>query len=327
VVGTLLGGCAERTSLEEPLGSAEQAIKGGTPATGFPEAALVNVQQNGQNSMGCTGTVIAPRVVLTAAHCVADGDGWVVSMPYAQNQTAHGSSSAVYDWTNTNDQVTPDQHDVALVFLDSPINLTTYPTIATSELANGAQIVTLGRVKGGQLSKTTVYQSGANKVSTSPPYDFNFDYSSPMVLEAGDSGGASYAIGTHTIVAVNSTGDSSVQLIARVDLLADWIAQKVAAHGGGGGGGSNPGGGTGGSSGGGGEGGGDPNGGGFGGAGPGGGGEGGSDPGGDPGGQGNGPGGWPPGWPPGGGPGGGWPPGGGKHHCVFIPWMWSYYCW
>jgi len=302
-----MGGCSSGASATDPGAPSNEAVNtgrepiiGGTPATGFPEAVLVDIQQNGQTTMGCSGTVIAPNVVLTAGHCVADGDGWNITAPYASGQTAHGSSSATFDWTQTDDDVSPDEHDVGLVFLDAPISLATYPTIATAGLADGAQIVTVGRVKGGQMSRTALYQSPGSKVkSGTPSYGFKFDYAAPIVIEHGDSGGASYSVNTHMIVAVNSTGDTKTMLIARVDLVSSWIAQQIASHADGGQGGGQGGGGEGGGGqGGGGEGG-----------GPGGGGQGGDGPGG-----GGGP----------GGPHGGGPPG---QNCVYNPWRGTYYCW
>jgi secreted trypsin-like serine protease len=211
-------------------GEDSEAIIGGTPATAYPESVLIDIQQGGRTTMGCSGSLIAPRVVLTAGHCVADGDGWQVTAPYVSSTPVHGSSSAVYDWTNSNDQVSPDQHDVALVFLDSPIQLASYPTVATAGLPDNSSIVTVGRVKGGQLSHSALYVSEPIQVRSASSYGFNFDYAAPMHIERGDSGGASYKQGTHTIVAVNSTGDNTSQIIARVDLVSSWIQKQVAAH-------------------------------------------------------------------------------------------------
>jgi hypothetical protein len=211
-------------------GEGAEAIIGGTPATAYPEAVLLDIQQGGRTTMGCSASLIAPRVVLTAAHCVADADGWQVTAPYVSSTPVHASSGAVFDWSNSNDQVSPDQHDVALVFLDAPIHLSSYPTVATAGLPDGTKIVTVGRVKNGQLSHDGLYVSEPIQVRSASSYGFNFDYAAPMRIEHGDSGGASYKQGTHTIVAVNSTGDSSTQIIARVDLVSDWIKKQIAAH-------------------------------------------------------------------------------------------------
>jgi hypothetical protein len=243
-VGAL--GCSDVCLLadsEEAVGAAGQAIVDGTPATEFPEAVLVNIQRYGQTVMGCSGTVIAPRVVLTAGHCVADGDGWEITAPYASGQKSHGSSKATYDWTQSNDQVSPDQHDVGLVFLDSPISLSAYPTIGSAALPDQAQVVTVGRVKNGQLSKSAIYKSKPVKVTSGHSYGFEFDYAAPMVIEHGDSGGPSFSVGSHTIVSVNSTGDDTTMLNARVDLLKDWIAKQIEQQGGGSSGGGGEGGG------------------------------------------------------------------------------------
>ncbi len=69
-------------------GSRTAMIKSGTSAKSYAESALVDLYQGGQLFGWCSGSVIAPQVVLTAGHCVADIDSWQVrsSCPLFQSQ-------------------------------------------------------------------------------------------------------------------------------------------------------------------------------------------------------------------------------------------------
>src|SRR5512146_1404222 len=92
-----------------------EAIIGGTAATAYPEAAYLNIDMSQSGGYACTGTLIAPRVVLTAGHCV---DGHAVWEVYVGSAYRRATSAAVYEWNeNGADTVNPEHHDVGLVFL------------------------------------------------------------------------------------------------------------------------------------------------------------------------------------------------------------------
>ena len=59
-----------------PRGGAQASIIGGDPATiaEFPSLAYIEAADQRSSGFACTGTVISPRVILTAAHCVEDLD-------------------------------------------------------------------------------------------------------------------------------------------------------------------------------------------------------------------------------------------------------------
>ena len=228
VLATVLASCslAGASGGDDP-GKYGGPIVGGTPAIHYPEAVLVDLLQNGQVVAACSGTLIAPNVVLTAGHCVHGFDGWQVIAPYASGQTAQSSKGQTHDWTDDSGVVNPSMHDLGLVFLSSPITIASYPLLATAPLVDGSQVINIGRIDNGQFSTTDLYQSKPISVTNAASEGFPYDYIANDVIEPGDSGGPDMAVGTHTIVAVNSGAGGGTEVLARVDLLVPWIQLAI----------------------------------------------------------------------------------------------------
>jgi hypothetical protein len=224
------GGCsatADGVGDGEAARAGRHPIVGGSPATDYEEAALIDM-----GNSACSGTVIAPRVVLTAGHCVINSKSWDVTAPYAGGQTASAIDGLVYDYTDTSQTTNPNMHDVGIVILGSEITLGAYPTIADTGSPDGTSIVNIGRIQDGQFSSTDLFVSQPIKIVDGAQYGFPYDYSATEIIQPGDSGGPDMLAGTHTIVSVNSGAGSGSEVLARVDLVYDWIQEQIAANGG-----------------------------------------------------------------------------------------------
>ena len=113
-LAALFLGCAAASDrsddeIDEESGGQQEPIIGGSKATSYPEAALIDM-----NGSACSGALITPRVVLTAGHCIASSS-YNVTLPFAGSQKSTGKGS-VLDYNNSSHYVDP-----AVAMLDTSL--------------------------------------------------------------------------------------------------------------------------------------------------------------------------------------------------------------
>jgi V8-like Glu-specific endopeptidase len=246
---TLFAGAAQgcRDGEESPAAPApEQAqpIIGGETDTGDPSVVAVYAQQVGATSgFLCTGSVIAPTVVLTAAHCVSASETganarFVVLTANDINKRG-GQQLAVREvhanpkWSARNLQ---SGHDEGIVILEQPTTLAPLPfnlhPLPASSTGAALRIVGYGLddgvdqtgagVKRQALTKLGAISSALIEVGDSRKGTCNGDSGGPAFMKLG---------GVETIVGTTSYGDETCSdggYDARLDVDLDFIQPFLA---------------------------------------------------------------------------------------------------
>jgi len=214
------------------------AIIGGTPDAAHP---YVGLEDNGV--FACTGTLISPRVLVTAAHCFSTSESAYGTAPDGAPrvevtfaQQGFFDAAAVFHMGNyyfdpgfftASGKGLPgfDTHDVAIIVLDAPVAMPQYGSLpALGQAARTARVDEVGygvqhlgkpdpcdpscrRVPDAFFTR---FAAPANVVSTGNRVAAEFIKLSANTSQAkggtcfGDSGGPDFVAGTSIVLAENS---------------------------------------------------------------------------------------------------------------------------
>jgi secreted trypsin-like serine protease len=266
---TASGAVLAEPAAESADNNAQASIVGGRAASiaEFPSLAYIEARV-GKGGFACTGTVVAPRVILTAAHCIESQESGAFTPP---------SAYAVATNTTSPSETAPEnifrviethvfygfdpgnlRGDAGILILDRP---TTAPPLAMANAADaalyagGASVQLAGwgltranaRSAPGSLRTTTMtVQTPAACKSRTRSYYRPFSAAGQLCTLAtpttsggcfGDSGGpaiAQRADGTLVHLGVISTGGPfcSTKLpnvLTRTDVVSTWVTEWAAA--------------------------------------------------------------------------------------------------
>ncbi len=239
VVGAVVGCSGSQGTSEDPAAT-DDAIQGGTTDSKHPGVGLVWFQGGGF----CSGTLIAPSVVLTAGHCVQDpiegfftgsgkatanlGSEPVTSMVKhpVDKMIAHPSYSSGGGCPNST-------FDIGLIHLTTPITTIKPTSIATAAPANGAscEAVGFGTHTANGVDTYERKRHGTEIVQATAATSIQVKFGT-AIADHGDSGGpllcggvVSGATSCHTD---GNYPQHQVEYYARIDAGAAWIKQTIA---------------------------------------------------------------------------------------------------
>ena len=239
---------------EPELGARTDEIIGGaaTPAGGFPGVGALLYDVGSGPQTGCTGTLIAPSVVLTAAHCVDPSLGGDALVGFTLDHDTVSALPAMttianrrpHEQFSLGNEVKPNEltrwFDIGLVVLAEPI--TAVAPIKLARPVDSATLVAeadLHIVGYGRTSNDTgdlgVKQDAATKLISTGDWELQVSRGQGQPQNChGDSGGpALTAVGGRVVGVVSRSFDLTGDCLnggvhTRVDAYLDWIfAQEL----------------------------------------------------------------------------------------------------
>lgn len=228
MIAALLGACAFEADMSD-VQTRSEAIIAGTDHTSDPGVMFIVAD----NAL-CTGALIAPRVVITAKHCVYGIEPDTIEVGVGDDVFS-GSSYADVIEVRTTATEDIDGQDIALLLLDEAGPITGYPWVSDAAPKKGDPIDVIGfgqqKVGSSGTGASGVKQLGSTEILRL--YSKEFLIGGPTTC-FGDSGAPAF-LEDGRIFGVVSRGVAQcdgMSILTRTDYYADLITQAIADTGG-----------------------------------------------------------------------------------------------
>lgn len=201
--------------------------------TSHPEVVYVLMKGKDGWTWFCTGTLVAPRVVVTAAHCLnaAQFLSWEVFAPTLAAKP-RVAASAVHMFDAAYKDVT--KPDLGIVELSADIPLTQYPELVdvSAQVDAGKDTRVMSIVRTAEKPEAPLARTATMKMTSTQTYGYTHGFGVPLFSHGGDSGAGLFLVEngqpTHKLVAVAREPDPARKLdqLSRVETgFAAWVHQ------------------------------------------------------------------------------------------------------
>jgi hypothetical protein len=174
------------SAVTQTVSSSTAIVNGADCSTDTSPVVLLNMKDaTGLQVGSCTGTVIAPRAVLTAAHCLQPPAAAVLVYLGSGPQQTASSFAAHPSWRDSN----PAQFDVGVVLMPADIGRTPKPLLLSRDARTGETAVISGWGKDASAIAATLRAGTATITAvTALTIQTTFTSTASSVCQ-GDSGG------------------------------------------------------------------------------------------------------------------------------------------
>lgn len=199
----------------------------------FSEVVYVFMRDHLNRRWFCTGTLVGPKTVVTAAHCLETKQfvSYEIVAPLAPNQPRVRASLPASLSTAYDDVANP---DIGILTLDAPVELGHYaeladvgPRVDAGELLSAAAVV-----RTAELPEAPLQTSEQVPVTSTVELGYEHGFGTPMFTNGGDSGAGLFLVEngvlTHKLIGVARQPEParSIDHFTRIDAsFLAWYAR------------------------------------------------------------------------------------------------------